>query len=379
MADHDALSRVFSRLDPDEAADRIFQSLRLRLDRYAHLGGQASADEIRETARRNVDMLRRRLIEGATPKDTELERLRESARHRAAEGVALEEMLQAYRLGARIAWSMLLEAARGEEELRALVRGVDGLLLHMDLVSSLVERTYLDVREKLVSESEREARQALELLDEDRTLRPEERALLESVGVPSQPTYVPFAAVVPGGSIIRHAELAAWIRSRRLGIALTEGSRVSGVLWEDPSLVDVELDRDGVIALGPPTRRHELEAGREEARLLADLLVERGIAGRARVEEYVPELLVASAPRLGRAAVERVLTPLSDDLRRTMHALVEHDFDRGRTSAALHIHRNTLAYRVSRIEEQTGMDLHRGRDLALAYLATAFVHMHEQI
>lgn len=66
VADHEALVRIFSRLDPDEAANRIVEVLRSRLDRYAHLGGQASVEEIRETARRNVDMLRRRLIDDVT-------------------------------------------------------------------------------------------------------------------------------------------------------------------------------------------------------------------------------------------------------------------------------------------------------------------------
>jgi len=37
----------------------------------------------------------------------------------------------------------------------------------------------------------------------------------------------------------------------------------------------------------------------------------------------------------------------------------------------LHIHRNTLAYRLRRIEEIAGVDLGSPRDLACTYLALA--------
>jgi DNA-binding PucR family transcriptional regulator len=43
--------------------------------------------------------------------------------------------------------------------------------------------------------------------------------------------------------------------------------------------------------------------------------------------------------------------------------------DRGATSAALHVHRNTLAYRLRRIQEIAGLDLDDPRDLARVYLA----------
>jgi DNA-binding PucR family transcriptional regulator len=48
--------------------------------------------------------------------------------------------------------------------------------------------------------------------------------------------------------------------------------------------------------------------------------------------------------------------------------MLDEDLDRARASAAMHIHRNTLLYRLSRIEELTGLDLRRPRDLAIAYL-----------
>jgi DNA-binding PucR family transcriptional regulator len=43
----------------------------------------------------------------------------------------------------------------------------------------------------------------------------------------------------------------------------------------------------------------------------------------------------------------------------------------GATSAALHVHRNTLAYRLRRIQEIAGLDFDDPRDLARVYLVTS--------
>ena len=45
------------------------------------------------------------------------------------------------------------------------------------------------------------------------------------------------------------------------------------------------------------------------------------------------------------------------ELTRTLDALIEHDFDRGATAAALPVHRNTLTNRLNRIRAITGLDV----------------------
>ncbi len=57
--------------------------------------------------------------------------------------------------------------------------------------------------------------------------------------------------------------------------------------------------------------------------------------------------------------------------RTRLQTLIACRLDRTATSAALHIHRNTLAYRLKRIEEITGLDLGSPRDLACVYVALA--------
>ena len=58
----------------------------------------------------------------------------------------------------------------------------------------------------------------------------------------------------------------------------------------------------------------------------------------------------------------------------TVCAFVGHHYDRAAASRALHIHRNTLGYRLHRVERLTGLDLTSPRDLACLYLAVAGEH-----
>ncbi len=74
-------------------------------------------------------------------------------------------------------------------------------------------------------------------------------------------------------------------------------------------------------------------------------------------DELLVELAVARQPAL-RERLTGLLAPLQQgtDLRRTLEALFDCGLDRQRTTAALHIHRRSLTYRIQRIRELTGLD-----------------------
>ncbi len=57
-------------------------------------------------------------------------------------------------------------------------------------------------------------------------------------------------------------------------------------------------------------------------------------------------------------------------LRRTLDAWFAHDESAAATAAALHIHRNTLDYRLRRVEELTGLLLARAEDRLLLYVSS---------
>jgi DNA-binding PucR family transcriptional regulator len=60
------------------------------------------------------------------------------------------------------------------------------------------------------------------------------------------------------------------------------------------------------------------------------------------------------------------------DLADTLRRLAIHGFDITTAASALPVHRNTLLYRVSRIEKLTGLSLRDQRDRTLVLLAVTW-------
>lgn len=68
-------------------------------------------------------------------------------------------------------------------------------------------------------------------------------------------------------------------------------------------------------------------------------------------------------------AVRPLLTPPHTDLARTAEVFLDCAGQASRTAAELGIHRQTLYYRLSRVEQLTGLDLNDGEDRLLLHLA----------
>ncbi|MFI8826559.1 PucR family transcriptional regulator [Streptomyces sp. NPDC053431] len=68
-------------------------------------------------------------------------------------------------------------------------------------------------------------------------------------------------------------------------------------------------------------------------------------------------------------AVRGLLAPAHAELARTAEVFLDHAGQAGRTATALGIHRQTLYYRLSRVEQLTGLDLDAGEDRLLLHMA----------
>ncbi|MGX2996445.1 CdaR family transcriptional regulator [Streptomyces sp. JNUCC 64] len=121
--------------------------------------------------------------------------------------------------------------------------------------------------------------------------------------------------------------------------------RLARLCGEDPSA--------GLLDAGRATDFPELRERAGRARLA---LRHRFTGERRLADLELPVLLARLDPDVRTATAERVLGPLSTELRRTLRVYFAHD--RGVAGAAdrLRIHRNTLAYRLTRITELTGRD-----------------------
>ena len=372
-SDRQAVRAVVDRIDAAELATRMVAAFRADIDGYRRLSEPVIDGQILEISRGNVELFLRSIRDGRPATDADLRPLRESAKDRAGEGMPLEDLLHAYRLGGRIGWQAFLEAARPEEQ-PALLRVAETLMDFVDRISSAVAQAYLEESQHLVSERERQLRGLLDAILAGGHLPSELTALAEQLGVPLRERYRPFAASLPAAPARRHSELAASLRSRGV-LALTEGVRVTGLLPDGQSLTGVP-EKESVVALGAETGRSELASALDDARRLADLGRRLGLRGTLQQDDLLPESLLASAPRVAQNLRRRVLAPLEEhrsrsgaDLVETLVAYVGSNLDRRQAAEHLHVHPNTLDYRLKQVRELTGVDVHRLEDLVIVVLA----------
>ncbi|MEO3767427.1 helix-turn-helix domain-containing protein [Streptomyces sp. B5E4] len=89
----------------------------------------------------------------------------------------------------------------------------------------------------------------------------------------------------------------------------------------------------------------------------------------ARWPDIGPYRLLTDLPGGVDPAVGRLLEPAHAALARTAEVYLDHAGQAARTAAALGIHRQTLYYRLSRVEELTGLDLAAGEDRLLLHMS----------
>jgi PucR C-terminal helix-turn-helix domain len=369
----DGAAAIVARIPQAEAAQAIAAEFESRTVAFEHLSEGSRADVV-SGLQRTLGRWSLFVSTGAMPPDRDFDPLREWTRARAADGVRLEDLLRSFGLAHQLGWQLLRRHARNEES-EVLLELAAPLAEYVDQVSAVVTETYLAERELLVSEEERRTRSLLDRLCVAVALDAADSELAERLGVPVESAYAPFAVVIPGRPAHRHAALAARLRASGWRLAVTQSDCVVGLTWKPLELLDLGEGPEVVLAMGAPTGRGELAAAREEVTLLAEHARRVGRLGLLKTEDHLLEILLERSPGLRARLRERVLAPLAGDdhgeLARTLQTLVACRLDRTAASTALHIHRNTLAYRLKRIEQITALDLGSPRDLACVYVALA--------
>lgn len=374
MREEDVLADIVRRVDTTAIARRMVDIFRTEIEAYRHLPESAVDGEVLEISKKNVDLFFDSIIENRSLTEEELEPFRASARHRADEGLPLEDLLHAYRLGGRLGWEALVGVA-SDDERAALLPSVARLMEHVDRVSDAVTETYHECSRLLASEEERRLLELLEALTSDAPLDPAMLAAAERRGVPVVDAYVPFGLAVPGATPPDHSQRAAAIREQGV-LAVTEGDRIVGLLARAEAETALASEDHAVWVVGEPTARGRLRPALTEIRALVQVGIDHGKTGRLAVEDHLPELLLAGAPRIGELVRRRALGPLEDyserrraDLLETVQTFIACDLDRRRAAEQLQVHPNTLDYRLRRMEELTGLRLSSTSDLVLICLA----------
>ena len=364
----DAIRRIVERTDLDRFTEGILDSF---WDRPEYRRFRPPREDVRDWVRWNVDLVVRWLVDDQRPTQEDLERFRERARGLAADGMPADVVPANFRHGARYAWTALLEAAR-EDERPALLDSADLMFEFIDRVSQLFSDTYESTRPPaVVSDEERHALGLLARMCSGAALAGEDYQLAERLGFELNAPHRPFVLSAPSRSVQHHATLAAQLRGDG-ALATSEGRRVAGVAPRRLRWRELGVEARGTIAQGEATPRGQLSEALDELRAVVDLAVARGRSGVVRIDDHLPELLLHKSPRLAarlRARVYGQLSAHDPELARTLDALIEHDFDRGATAAALPVHRNTLGNRINRIRAITGLDIDRAGGHGLVWLA----------
>lgn len=175
----------------------------------------------------------------------------------------------------------------------------------------------------------------------------------------------------PWGSTSRCLAVLVRLRSPEV---LTPATSVAGRLLERAGdatgFAGGAGGRVGGVAVGRPGLGGLGVAWREASGAARAALAEPRLGPVARWASVGPfRLLTSLSPDTADdPAVRPLLTPAHHELARTAEVYLDCAGQAGRTAAALGIHRQTLYYRLSRVEQLTGLDLDDGEDRLLLHM-----------
>lgn len=297
---------------------------------------------------------------------------------RAEQGLPLDALLHAFRLGGSLVWQGLVDetSRTAPEDVRLLVHVASDMWDFVDEHCTLVADAYRQTERQLAWRRENRVRLlAAALLDGTSRIADLPEAA-QALGLPEQGRYVVVA--VGGGRLTgcpgAQAVLGPGVRvhwhtdvETDYGIVLAEDGEEAVVPEEQApgARVGVSSAVEGLAAVG-------------EARRLADtaLSLSPETGGTVRLTDHLPAALVVSSPELGAALADRLLGPLAhldpadaDVLLDTLATWLACDGSAQRASRRLYCHRNTVLNRLRRYEQLTGRSLSRPSDLVEVSLA----------
>jgi hypothetical protein len=304
----------------------------------------------------------------------------------ASEGRSLEHLQIAMRLGARVALRRItLESERHDLPRSALGDLAEAILLFLDELAAAASAGYHTASEQVAGEQSRRRRRLLDLL------------LAEPVAAP--------ATITEAG---RNAEwrlprtvAAVALRERGAGEYLLP-ALPPDVLMDlnrhEPCLIVPDPDgpgqrqvlehalRDWVASIGPTVAITEVGRSLRWAREALQL-AERGIISDdnlIRCIDHMPTLVIFKDEELVWTVANARLAPLltvrsrhRDRLARTLLACLQNGFNATEVAARLHVHPQTVRYRLHQLEELFGQTLYEPETrLALEMSLKVWITLH---
>jgi hypothetical protein len=281
------------------------------------------------------------------------------------EGRTLDSLQSAYRVGARVAWRRVSAAARrakvDPEELGLLA---EAIFAYIDELSADSVEGYAQAQREQEGERQRRRRELLALLLRDPPAPdPEVRSAAQAAGWRLARSAAPVAVAEENlARVGRRLPADALVASvGGVGCALLAGAAGAG------RAAELERATRGVTAaLGPTVPRAELPG----AWAIASAALRAAQAGAIEddgvidADRHLPELLLFESGGLAERLAARRLAPLDDltpagraRMEETALAYVQHGGNAAAMARALHLHPQTIRYRLGRLRELFGDEL----------------------
>jgi hypothetical protein len=377
-----AVSAVGERLltRVDALADDLTAVIR-KAEPFYDAGGTVPAEDLRGSVRDNLFYILSRLAGRPSPG---LGAPRATGRRRAEQGAPLPAILHSYRVAGTFIWSAILDEAAAEANAAALLPAASELWSIMDELSSSVTDAYRDTVADRARSNAQTRNAMLDVLlrgdGGDGSRLWESAATLR---LPHQGTFVVAAAPAPrpGVEAIPHAEEALRTRDIRSAWRVEIDAHVGVVVLTRRTGIDLLCARlaeliNGPVGLSEPYGNLEQTPAALRQARLASAATTPGSREIVRYERVPIAVLLAGAPDAAATVARAVLGPVlalpateCDVLLGTLRAWFAAD---GATSVAadkLHVHRNTVRYRLRRVEELTGRSLTQPTGIAELHLA----------
>jgi hypothetical protein len=281
-------------------------------------------------------------------------------RGEARSGRSLDALLGAYRAGAQLAWRRFAEAAGAAgASPEALIGLAEAVFAFIDELSAATAEGHAQAQAQAAGERSDRRRRLLELVLRDPAPDAAELAPVAAEAgwrVPAAVAVITFVHAQPGRVAARLATdvLIAETEPGR-GVALVPDPAAPGRAAELGAAF-----RRVTAALGPavPLASARRSAARAEAALR---LPRAEDAGLVRAEEHLLDLTLLADPGMTRELVAHRLAPLRDlddttreRLTETLAAWLDHHGEVRPAAEALHVHVQTVRYRLAQLRELFG-------------------------
>ncbi|MEU1728932.1 helix-turn-helix domain-containing protein [Nonomuraea sp. NPDC005692] len=323
---------------------------------YRELPPETLHGEVAHSVSAVLTILLRTLSRPDAMGPADLTRVIEWSARRAEDHLPLDAAVTAYLIGAEVWWQALTEVAAPEELASAGRRMLGCLRTAMPAVALAHQQAQEDIR----SEDKRARRALIGALLGGHPYESlagaagvevgqEHEVLLLDLGQPAPPARLVQSALdAHTGTLVLmdHVE----------GIALLPGGHALDAV---PGRLARAVGRPVLAAAARAAAPAAIPDAAREAREVLDLVrrLDRP-PGLYRLDDVLLEHQLAR-PGAGLARLAAKLAPLDGHphLLETLRAFVERGHNRRRTALDLHIHRNTLDYRLRRVSVLTGLDL----------------------